>query len=304
LRDPYNNVGIAVAGAPAASPSAGGDGYQRVVLPGYFETMGIPILAGRDVRPTDTADSRPVVVLSQQLAETLFEGRDPLGQRVVIDGATDRTWEVVGVVRDVKQDDPYQEARSRGSFYRAHAQQPLSTMRLAIRTSGDPMAMVSSLRTLLQRMDPGVPLSGPRTMEAIRANATVSAKAQALFLAGFSLLAVTLASVGLFGLLAYVVTQRRKEIGIRVALGAQAGDVARPILVEAMVLVGGGLVLGIPLALALGRFVRTQLFGVTPSDPLSFVAGAVLLLAVGLLAAGIPARRAAKVHPMVALRCD
>ncbi len=179
-----------------------------------------------------------------------------------------------------------------------------STMRLAIRTSGDPMAMVSSLRTLLQRMDPGVPLSGPRTMEAIRANATVSAKAQALFLAGFSLLAVTLASVGLFGLLAYVVTQRRKEIGIRVALGAQAGDVARPIVVEAMALVGGGLVLGIPLALALGRLVRTQLFGVTPSDPLSFVAGAVLLLAVGLLAAGIPARRAAKVHPMVALRCD
>ncbi len=304
LRNPFNNVGIAAAGAAAANPEEGHNGYQRVVLPGYFQTMGIPILAGRDVQPTDTEHSLPVVVLSQQIAETLFKGRDPLGQRVVIDGATDRAWEVVGVVRDVKQDDPYQEPRSRGSFYRAQAQQPHATMRLAIRTSGDPMAMVSSLRTLLQKMDPGVPLSGPRTMEAIRDNATVSAKAQALFLAGFSLLAVTLASVGLFGLLAYVVTQRRKEIGIRVALGAQAADVARPIVVEAMVLVGGGLVLGIPLALALGRLVRTQLFGVTPSDPLSFVAGAVLLLAVGLLAAGIPARRAAKVHPMVALRCD
>jgi putative ABC transport system permease protein len=304
LRNPFNNVGIYAADAPPANPMEGGDGFERVVLPGYFETMGIPLLSGRDIQPNDTRDSRRVVIISRQLAATLFPKRDPLGRQVVIDGRSDVTWEVMGIVSDVKQDDLRQEARARGTFYRAYGQQTPPTMRLAVRTSGNPLAVVASLRALLQKMDRGVPLSGPRTMEAVMANSTVSEKAQTLYLTTFSLLAVTLAAVGLYGLLAYVVAQRQREIGIRVALGAQASDVARPIVVEALVLAGAGLAIGIPAALVLAHLIRTQLYGVTPSDPLTFAGGSSLLLGVTLLAAYLPARRAAKVDPMVALRCE
>jgi len=303
-RNPFNNVGIFAADAPPTRPQDSGDGYQRVVLPGYFETMGIPLLAGRDVETTDTVDSRRVVVISRRLAEAIFPNRNPLGQRVVIDGATDATWDVVGVVGDVKQDDLRQMASARGTFYRAHSQQALPTMRLAVRTSGDPLAVVASLRAALHRMDPGIPLSGPRTMETIMANSTVSAKGQTVVLMTFALLAVTLVAVGLYGLLAYVVSQRQREIGIRVALGAQASDVARPILVEALMLAGAGVAIGTPMSLVLAYLIRSQLFGVTASDPLTLAVAVVVLLAVATLAAGLPARRAAMVDPMVALRCD
>jgi ABC-type antimicrobial peptide transport system permease subunit len=202
------------------------------------------------------------------------------------------------------QDDLWQEAKSRGTFYRAYGQQSPLTMRLAVRTSGDPLAVVSSLRILLQGMDPDVPLSGSRTMEAIISSSTVSEKALSVYLATFSLLAVTLAAVGLYGLLAYVVAQRQREIGIRVALGAQASDVARPIVLEALMLAGAGLAIGMPAALAVARLVKAQLYGVTPFDPLTLVVAATLLLAVAALAAGLPARRAANVDPMVALRCE
>jgi predicted permease len=304
VRNPLNNVGIYAADAPPTNATDSGDGFYRVVLPGYFKTMGIPLLSGRDIQSTDTPSSRRVVIISRQLAQTLFPKRDPLGRHVVIDGRSDATWEVVGIVGDVKQDDLRQEARTRGTFYQAYGQQTPPTMRLAVRTSGDPLAIVGSLRTVLQEMDPGVPLSGPRTMEAVMANSTVSEKAQTLYLTTFSLLAVTLAAVGLYGLLAYVVAQRQRAIGIRVALGAQPSDVARPIVVEALVLAGAGLAIGIPAALALAHLIRTQLYGVTPSDPLTFAGGSSLLLGVTLLAAYLPARRAAKVDPMVALRCE
>ena len=153
-------------------------------------------------------------------------------------------------------------------------------------------------------MDPGIPLSGPRTMETIMANSTVSAKGQTVVLMTFALLAVTLVAVGLYGLLAYVVSQRQREIGIRVALGAQASDVARPILVEALMLAGAGVAIGTPMSLVLAYLIRSQLFGVTASDPLTLAVAVVVLLAVATLAAGLPARRAAMVDPMVALRCD
>jgi predicted permease len=304
LRDPYNNVGIYAADAPPVKPSDGGDGYQRVVLPGYFRAMGIPLWAGRDIQPTDLAGSRRVVVVSRQLAKSLFADRDPLGKRVVIDQAADVTWEVVGVVADVKQSGLREDAGSRGTFYRAHAQQAWSTMRLAIRTAGDPQAIVPSLRTLLQKMDPRIPLSGPRTMEDVIANATVSERAQTLFLMTFSLLALTLAAAGIYGLLAFSVAQRRYEIGIRLTLGATGPVIARGILREAGRLALAGVVAGGLSSLGATQLIRANLYGVGSIDPPTLVAAALVLLLIAGLAAWLPAHRAARVDPVVALRAE
>lgn len=304
LRDPYNNVGIYAADHPPVNSADRGDGYERVVLPGYFRAMGIPLLAGRDIQPTDSAESRRVVVISRQLAKSLFADRDPLEQCVVIDQAANVTWVVVGVVADVKQSGLREDASSRGTFYRAHAQQAWSTMRLAIRTAGNPQAIVPSLRTLLQKMDPRIPLSGPRTMEDVIANAIVSERAQALFLMTFSLLALTLAAAGIYGLLAFSVALRRYEIGIRMTLGATGSVIAWGILRGAGRLALVGVVAGGLSSLGATQLVRASLYGVGSIDPLTLVAAALALLLIAGLAAWLPARRAASVDPVVALRAE
>ena len=304
LRNPYNNVGIYSAAHPPANPQDAASGDQRLVLPGYFRAMGIPIIAGRDIEATDTAGSLRVVLISQRLAAQLFPQHNPLGQTVIIDQATDAPWEVVGVVGDVTQCSPNERSDSFGSFYRAFAQQPWSTIRLAIRTAGKPHAVVPALGALLQRMDFRVPLSGPRTMDEVVANTTVSEKAQTTFLATFSLLALTLAGAGIFGLLLYVVASRRREIGIRIALGSTVGGIVRGVLREAATLALVGMLAGGAGALGAARLLRASLFGVGPSDPVVLVAAAAALALVVGLAAWLPARRAATVDPVVALRAE
>jgi putative ABC transport system permease protein len=281
-----------------------GDGYQRVVLPGYFRTMEIPILAGRDIELADTANSRHVVVISQQLARVLFPTRNPLGQMVVIDRSKDAPWQIVGVVGDVKQSRLRDDTRFRGTFYRTHTQLPLPTMRLAIRTGGNPAAIVHTLRKLLQKMDPDIPLSGPRTMEEVMANGAISETAQAACLAAFSVLALTLAAVGIYGLLAYVVTQRTGEFGIRLALGAQRATVVTSVLGDGLkdTLAGGALGLGA--AALVTPLLASELYGVHPLDLATYIAVTVVMLAVSIAACWIPARRASKVDPMVALRYE
>ncbi len=302
LRDPFNNIGIYPADNPPTDVTKQDDGYQRVVSPGYFQTMGIPILAGRDISASDTATSRRVVVVSQQLARTLFADRNPLGQMVVIDRAKDAPWEIVGVVGDVKQNRLREDTHFRGSFYRALAQQPRPTMRLAIRTAMNPAAIVRPLRELLQRMDPDIPLSGPRTMEEVTANGAVSETAQAVCLAAFSVLALILAAVGIYGLLAYVVTQRTGEFGIRLALGAPRGRIVTSVLGDGLktTLIGGALGLGA--AVVATPLIASELYGIHSLDLATFLAVAVVMLAASVAACWIPARRASRVDPMVALR--
>jgi ABC-type antimicrobial peptide transport system permease subunit len=177
-------------------------------------------------------------------------------------------------------------------------------MRLAIRTAGDPRAVVTSLRAILQEMDPQIPLSGPRTMEEIMANATVSEKAQTFYLTTFSLLALVLAAAGIHGLLAFVVTQRQHDIGIRMALGASRRDVAWSVLREAAVLAIAGLFVGAIGALGATQLIRENLYGVGPNDPFTLAAAALVLLLAGGLAAWLPARRATRLDPMIALRAE
>jgi putative ABC transport system permease protein len=304
LRDPFNDIGIYAADNPPTDRLKQDSGYQRVVLPGYFQTMEIPIVAGRDIEPSDTAWSRRVVVVSQQLAKTLFPKRSPLGEMVIIDRAQDTPWEIVGVVGDVKQSRLRDETSFRGTFYRAHSQQPWPTMRLAVRTFGNGSAIVHPLRELLQKMDPDVPLSGPRTMEQIIANGAISETAQAACLAAFSVFALILAAVGIYGLLAYVVTQRTGEFGIRLALGAEPAAIVKSVLRDGLktTLVGGAL--GVAVAAVVTPLIASELYGVRPLDPATFFAVTVVIVAASIAACWIPARRASKVDPMVALRSE
>ena len=304
LRDPYNNVDIYAAATPPPNPQTGPSGFQRIVLPGYFHSMGIPLLAGRDFAATDTAKSPRVIIISQRLATGLFPHRDPLGQLVVIDRARDTPWEVVGVVGDVKQCNPGEDNNAFGSFYRPHAQAPWSDMRLAIRTADDPRAIVSTLRSVLQRMNPDVALSGPRTMEEVIANTTVSEKAQTLFLTTFAVLALTLAAAGIFGLLTYLVAARRHEIGVRMALGATRSVVALGVLREAAALALAGVLIGGCGAFGVAQLLRASFYQVGAGDPVALSAAALALLAAAALAAWLPALRAARVDPLVALRAE
>lgn len=304
LRDPFNDISIYAADNPPTDPTKLDDGYQRVVLPGYFQTMGIPILAGRDIEPADTAASRRVVVVSQQLAKTLFPKRNPLGRTVVIDRAKDAPWEIVGVVGDVKQSSLREETGFHGTFYRAQTQQPGPTMRLAIRTGGNSLAIVRSLSGLLQKMDPDIPLSGPRTMDEIMANGAVSEMAQAACLAAFSVLALILAAVGIYGLLAYVVTQRTGEFGIRLALGAQRAEIVTCVLRDGLKTTLVGATLGVAAAVLVTPLIASELYGVRPMDLATFIAVTVVMVAVSIAACWIPARRASKVDPLAVLHYE
>jgi len=192
----------------------------------------------------------------------------------------------------------------RGTFYRVHGQRPAPSMKLAIRTVGNPLNLVAPVQALLRRMDPGVPLSGPRTMEAVLANSTVSEKAWAVCATAFSFLASLLAVTGIYGLLAFVVTRRRRELGIRMALGATRRDIAWPIVREAVVLAAVGVCIGGLGAFAATRLIRANLYAVQPNDPLTLIGAGVLLIVAAGLAAWIPAQRAARVDPIKALRSE
>jgi predicted lysophospholipase L1 biosynthesis ABC-type transport system permease subunit len=221
---------------------------------------------------------------------------------VVIDRAKETPWEIVGVVGDVKQSSLREVTSFRGSFYRAHAQQPWPTMRFAIRTAGNSLAIVRSLRELLQQMDPEIPLSGPRTMEDVIANGAISETAQAACLAAFSMLALILAAVGIYGLLAYVVTRRTGEFGIRLALGAPRAKVVASVLRDGLKTTLSGAVLGLGTAVLATPLIASELYSVHPLDLATFIAVTVVMFAASVAACWIPARRASRVDPMVALR--
>ena len=304
LRNPWNDVSIDSADSRSTDPKNGSNGYRRVVLPGYFRAMGIPLLAGRDVQPTDTVESRRVVVLSERLAKRLFPGRNALGREVIIDRQRDAAWQVVGIVGDVVQSDLREDETERGSFYGPYAQQSQTTMRLAVRTRGNPQAVVGSLRSLVMGLDRDVPLAGPRTMKAVMANTTLSEEAQTACLSIAALLALLLAAVGIYGLLAYVVAQRQRDIGVRMALGATQGGVAWPVVREAAVLALIGLAVGAMGAVVAIRLIRAGLYGVGPGDPIAMSGAALALVTMTALAAWVPAHRAARVDPIEALRCE
>jgi putative ABC transport system permease protein len=280
----------------------------HVVTPTYFDVMGMPVLEGRGFEPTDRVDAAPVALVSETTARRYWPGRSAIGGRLHLDDPELVFAEVVGIVPDVRHNDLDNEPVN-GSMFLAHAQSSVTTqarrtMTLAIRTTADPETIVASLRSTVRSVDPGVPVYDVSTIEQAVAENTAERRFAMLLQVVFALLAMTLAAVGLYGVLSYTVAQRTAEMGVRMALGAERLDVQRMVLGQGMGIVAVAVAIGVAGALAAGRLLETLLFEVSPSDPVVYGAVVVLLLGVAFLACWLPARRASGVDPVVALRAD
>jgi putative ABC transport system permease protein len=278
----------------------------QAVTPGYFPAMGIPLREGRTFDARDGMDAPLVAVVSEALANRYWGVRSAIGEQVRWDADDARFAQVVGVVPDVRQD-KLKEPDTHGTLYLAHAQTPhtwvaFRTMTLTVRTAVEPTSLVGALRSEVEALDPTVPLYAVRTMEQAIADATATQRFSTLLQLLFAVVALSLAAIGLYGVLAFAVARRTSEIGIRMALGAKPSDMRRMVVREGMVLVAIALVIGAVGALATGRLLESLLFGVTPGDPVVYASVLVTLAAVGLVACWVPARRASGVDPAEALR--
>jgi predicted permease len=276
------------------------------VSPGYFETMGIAVLRGRLIGPQDTATSPKAVVVNQTVADHFFPHGDAIGHQFTIaDPGVPGLWQIVGVVRDSKYGNP-RETTQRMIYL------PLAQMTgddsfaywLQIRTAGDPANLAGEVRTAIAQIDPNLPILSAKTMAEHIGVFMDNERLISELSSFFSFLALTLASIGLYGVMTYNVVRRTNEIGIRMALGARNNRVLWMVLKESLLLLGIGIALGVPATLAATRLVQAQLFGLSPSDPFTLAAAVVMIAVVTLGTALFPARRAAKVDPMVALRYE
>ena len=272
----------------------------HAVNPGYFRSMGIPQLRGREFSASDNANSTPVVIINQKLAETLWPAQDALGKHFHLMG--DKQSEVVGVVGNVLHNG-LGESVSLES-YLAFPQNPWSYVGLAVRTHGDPGAVYGAVRSLVEQIDPELPVHDMRPMEQVVAETMASRRLTLWLVGAFAALAFVLASVGIYGVMSYAVTERVHEIGVRMALGAQRRDVLRLVVGHGMRHAAIGLLLGSVAAFLAARAMTTLLFGIRPGDPLTYLGIALVLALAALLACYIPARRATSVDPMVALRYE
>ncbi len=274
------------------------------VGPGYFTDIGIPMLLGRDIGPQDVAGSESVCVVNEAFAKFYFGASNPIGRHVTDEFPDNRkTFSIVGVARDSRENGLTRAVDRR--FYLS-ARQPLGGyspfMNYEIRTMSDAGPVLEAARKTILSFDPAIRVEHPRTMQALLDENLLQRRLIAQLSAAFGGLALLLAAIGLYGVLSYGVARRTNEIGIRMALGAEGGSVIRMILSETALLIAIGLAIGVPASLACARFVQSKLFGLKPADPMTLVAAMGVLAAVALASGWIPAQRAAKVDPMVALR--
>jgi putative ABC transport system permease protein len=313
--------GVKVAGAGVVLPMEGGgwtqsfqiEGYQppsggaspwgdfRVVTPGYFEALGIVLRRGRGFEETDMASGRPVAVVDEVLAQQYWPGQDPIGKRVGFGGPDGVVWrDVVGVVAHILQNGPKDDRRTQ--LYVPLSQFPVATMGFAIRTTGSPAAQVSAVRKAIQSVDPIQPIFAAQPMVVLASEANAQPRFMAFLLGSFAVLAAVLAAVGIYGVMSYTVAQDTREIGIRLALGAREERVLGAVLRRGVGLAVGGVLVGMGGTLALGKLLASQLFEVSPADPIILVSVGTVLIGVALGASFFPARRAMAVDPIVALR--
>ncbi|HYM22184.1 MAG TPA: ABC transporter permease [Vicinamibacterales bacterium] len=268
---------------------------------GLFGTLQIPLIAGRLFTEREMTERSNVVVVSESLVRTYFPHENPIGKRLLID-MTDPVipTEIVGVVGDVHFQDLTAEPRP--TSYWPHPQLAYSAMTLTVRSAGDPLALAPSIESAIRAVDPDQPVSDVRTMTQWAAKSVAQARFSSFLLAVFAAVALMLASIGIYGVMSYAVSQRTPEIGVRLALGADAGQVIQMVLLDAGRLALAGLAVGIALSLVLTRSIATLLYGTSTTDPATFAAVALLLSAVAFVASYLPARRAARVAPVEALR--
>jgi putative ABC transport system permease protein len=284
----------------------------RIVSPGYFSTMKIRLIKGRDFAKQDEGQAAGVVIINQALQRRYFPNEDPVGKRMTIGGFDNQWGEIIGVVGDVRHQWAGREPEP--EMYWAYPQAWLArsptlsrhrrSLTLALRTAGDPRSLIQDIRHEVNALDKSLPVSGARTMEERMGSTLAGTRFNTLLLSLFAALALILAVVGLYGVISYAVAEYIHEIGVRMALGAEAGDVLRLVIGQGMKLTVTGVVIGLLASFGLTRVIKDMLYGVGPADPLTFVAIAVLLAATALIACYIPARRATKVDPMVALRYE
>ncbi|MBV9879306.1 MAG: ABC transporter permease [Gemmatirosa sp.] len=302
---------FAIEGRPRPRPQEEPSAVFRVVRPGYFQAMHVPLLGGRDVSGADLAQRAPVVVVSERMARRHWPGESALGRRISIDDGHDAPWyTIVGVVQDVQQGDwsePHTEEMYFPALPPGNGAPSLlnpASMTLVVRTTADAAAMASAVERVVRALDRDVPVSDVITLEQALAEHVTQPRFYVVLLGGFAAIAVVLAAVGVYGVIGYSVTRRTREIGIRLALGASRGAPFRLVVGQGMRLAVGGGAIGLLAAFAATRYLRSLLFGVQPTDPITFALVALLLGAVALAACCVPAWRASRVSPMTALRAQ
>jgi len=315
-------TGVRSAGAVSAVPLTGWqnktsfaiDGRREMsqteelhaASPGYFEAMGIPLLRGRTFTEQDQINAERVVIVSEGLAHRYWLAEDPIGKRIQLGGDVHEPWRtIVGIVGDIKQSGL--DSESTREYYISYLQDTwgmTSDMTVVMRTVDNPLSLVSGARSQVRALDKDLPAYNIRTMEELRAVSAASRRFQMILLGSFGALALLLAAVGLYGVMSYSVTQRRHEIGIRMALGARSRDVLKLVVSQGLALTVAGVILGLIGSFALSRLIASLLYAVSPTDPSTFIVVPLLLGAVALLACYLPARRASKTDPMIALRYE
>jgi len=271
------------------------------VTSGFFEALRIPLLRGRQFTDLDGKDAPGVIIINEALAQRYWPNEDPLGKRITV-GFEKQPREIVGIVATIKQ--TTLSAGGGHAMYLPHLQRPTGGMSIVVRTNGDPMSLATLARTQIHSVDPGIPVTNIRSMAEIFSESVAQQRFSMLLVGVFGALAVILAAIGIYGVMGYAVTQRKHEIAVRMALGAKTNQVLKLILKDGLVLASLGVAIGLAGAFALTRLMSSLLFEVKPTDAQTFIAVSALLIFVALLACLIPARRATKVDPLVALRYE
>jgi putative ABC transport system permease protein len=292
-------AGFDIEGLPARADVNQGAAIN-IVSPGYLHAIGVPLISGRAFTPLDSAEAPKVVILNHTCARTFFPHEDPIGKRIRIAGMEWAT--IVGVVGDLRQGGLV--SRPEPEIFVPHLQMSYSGMALVIRSTQDPLRLAGALRSRVESLDKSLAIYEVMTMDELMAQQVASRKFNMALLGLFAFLALVLAAVGIYGVMTYTVTQRTHEIGIRMALGAKQLDVLCLVLRQGTILAALGIGIGFVGALALTRLLSSLLYDVRPRDPVTFVVVSATLGGVALLATYLPARRAAKVDPIVALRYE
>jgi putative ABC transport system permease protein len=310
---PLNGYGshqpIAIEGRPVTQMSEQPEVDVRLISPGYTHALHVPLRRGREFNAADTADRQPVVLISETLAQRFWPNEDPIGKHVTMTFSFGKPREIIGIVGDVKQDGLDVSAPA-ATLYEPLSQLSVPSigswgsfpMSLVVRATSRPTSLVTAVTNAIHEVDPQTPVVEVATMDEIMTNSVAQRRFNMLLFAAFAGLALLLAAVGIYSVLAYAVRRRGREIGIRMALGAQISDVLRMVVIEGMTPTLIGMVIGVAGALALGRVLSTLIYGVQATDPLTFVGVSAILAAVALLASLIPAYRATRVEPVKALR--
>jgi putative ABC transport system permease protein len=313
----WMGMGFAIAGQPAPDPNTPGGNRMNAayygITPGYFETMRIPVLSGRDFNDRDTATGVPVIIVNKAFADKWFAGQNAVGQRMRLDFVPDEPMrEVVAVVGNTRGNIYQRDFEP--AMYIPHLQQTKTwqgpswsyraLMAFVLRTSGDPDALIPAIRSAVAEVDPSKPATNIRTIEGRLDRQLVGDKLFAILLSIFGAAAAILAAIGIYGVMAYAVEQRTREIGVRMALGASAPNVLGLVARQILILVAGGMLVGLAGAYGLTRFLTNFLWNVSPTDPVMFSSVAIGLFIIAVIACLIPTRRAMKVDPAVALRYE